>query len=353
MSGPALRTLALCAGAVLICAAPAAGASRTLTLEGWNARALAFSGDHLVWTEAATARVDPARIPGSPPGAQRFDYYRAETSRIRLDRRSRLFAGVPETPVAVRTSIAGMAPGVLWPSGGGDFLVVPESRRFAPPVIRCCDDEGVETVVASDGRADAPVTVAAFAAGPSVRTLDIDGAGRQTLRDIDGATGAVTATPLAATTGIGLAAVTPATRAWVDPAQPATLLVQPAAAASPSAIGLPGRAVRVWGTRGLVVVSVRRGPSSWVLLRVDDGPAPRAVRVWSGRRAPRVAVGAGSVAVADGRRVLAARRGVVRRVATTRRVVDAVGVSGRRVAWVERGLRRGARVGVVRLGRVS
>jgi hypothetical protein len=39
-------------------------------------------------------------------------------------------------------------------------------------------------------------------------------------------------------------------------------------------------------------------------------------------------------------------------VATARRAVDAVGVDGPRVAWVERGLRRGARVGVVRLGRL-
>ncbi len=347
-----LRAIALGAGLAVVVAAPAAGASRTLTLEGWSPRALAFSGGHLVWTETAVARVDPARIPGSPPGAQRFDYYRSETSRVRLDRRSRLFAGPRETPVAVRTSIAGMTPGVLWPTGGGNLLVAPESRRFAPPVILCCDDEGTETVVASDGRADAPVTVAAFAAGTSVRTLDIDAAGRQTLRDVDGG-GAVTATPLAATTAIGLAALTPATRAWVDPARPSELLVHPAGAAAATPIALPGRAVRLWGARGLVAISVRRGPASWVVLRVDDGPAPRAVRVWSGRRAPRVAVGGGSVAVADGRRVLAARRGAVRPVVTARRRVDAVGVDGRRVAWVERGLRRGARVGVVRLGRVA
>ncbi len=86
-------------------------------------------------------------------------------------------------------------------------------------------------------------------------------------------------------------------------------------------------------------------------MRIDQA-APRAVRVWTGARTPRVALGGGSVALTDGRRVLASRRGALRRVATARRAVDAVGVDDRRVAWVERGTRRGARVGVIRLGRV-
>ena len=61
---------------------------------------------------------------------------------------------------------------------------------------------------------------------------------------------------------------------------------------------------------------------------------------------------AAPIAVADGRRVRAARSGVLRIAATGRRVVDAVGVDGRRLAWIERGTRRGARVGVIRLGRL-
>jgi len=83
------------------------------------------------------------------------------------------------------------------------------------------------------------------------------------------------------------------------------------------------------------------------VLRVGDGPA---VRVWSGSRPPRVATGGGAVAVADGRRVWASRRGALRLAVRSRRPIDAVGVDGRRLAWVERGLRRGARVGVARLG---
>ncbi len=57
------------------------------------------------------------------------------------------------------------------------------------------------------------------------------------------------------------------------------------------------------------------------------------------------------MAVAEPRRVLAARRGSLKVVTRTRRAIEAVGVDGRRVAWIERGVRRtGGRVGVVHLG---
>ena len=71
-----------------------------------------------------------------------------------------------------------------------------------------------------------------------------------------------------------------------------------------------------------------------------------------GARVPRVAVGGGSVAVADGRAVWAARGGALRRVTTARRPVDAVAIDGRRLAWAERGLRRGTRVAVLRLAAI-
>lgn len=344
--------LALTGAAALACAAGAAGASRTLTLDGWSPRVLAFSGDHLLWTEAAPVRIDPARVEGAPAGATPFRYYRAETSRAPLARASTRFAAPPETPVAVRTSIAAMEPGVLVPAGRGDFLMVPGSRRFAPPAIHCCDDEGVETVLESDGRPDAPVTIGATLAGGRALLLMVDGAGRQRLRSVDLATGAAQDAALPdATASPGLAALAPTARSWVDPGAPATLMLWRTGAAAPDAVPLPGRAVRVWSAAGLSAVAVRRGRAV-LLMRIDHEGAPRARRAWAGRRVPAVALGGRSLAVADGPRVLAARRGGLRQVARARRRVDGVGVSGRRVAWVERGLRRGARVGVVRLGRV-
>lgn len=332
--------------------APAAvGASRTLTVEGWSPRVMAFSGTRLLWTEAATVRVDPRKIAGSPAGAQRFDYYRAEVFRAPLNRASTRFTGEPDTPVSVRTSIAAMGPGVLSPTGDGGFVMVPESRRFAPPVIWCCTDGDVESVIESDGRPAAPATVAAAWSGGSVRFLQLVAGGAPVLRAADPAgVGAATSQPLGIATAPGLVAVSPDAVGWVDPASPSTFLVQ-AGGAAPVGVALPGPALRVWSAPRMFAVAVRAG-ARVALLRIDEAAAPRAVRVWAGAGLPHVGLGGGAVAVADGRRVLASRRGPLRVVATVRRRVDAVGVDGGRVAWIERGTRRGVRVGVIRLGAV-
>ena len=159
-AGPALG---LAAAALLAAGAPSAlGASRTVTIDGWADRTLAFSGPRLLWTEAATVRVDPRRIPGSPRGAATFDYYRAEVFAAGLNPGSRLFrTGPPEARVSVRTSVAAMGAGILAPTGDGGFLMVPRTARVAPPVIHCCDPNGIETVLESESRPDAPVTIAA------------------------------------------------------------------------------------------------------------------------------------------------------------------------------------------------
>ncbi len=342
--------LALTAVTALAVGAPAAvGASRTLTVEGWNDRVLAFSGSRLLWTEAATVRVDPRKIAGSPAGAQRFDYYRAEVFGVGLARRSNRFVGDPQTQVSVRTSIAAMGPGVLAPTGDGGFVMVPESRRFAPPVIHCCTPDDLETVIESDGRTTAPVTVAAAWAGGSVRYLQIAPGVPAALRAVD-LTGAAipTTQPIVGPTTPGLVAISPTAVGWVDPAAPTTFLLQSDGAA-PTSVALPGPALRIWSAPGVFAVAARVGVRI-ALLRIDESLAPRALRVWGGTRLPRVALGGGSIAVAEGRRVLAARRGALSLVATRRRVVDAVGVDAKRLAWVERATRRGARVGVLRLG---
>lgn len=337
---------AVLGGAALALAlAPAAlGASRTLTLEGWVPRALAFSDRNLVWSEAATVRVDPRRTAGSPAGAYPFDYYRAEGFRARLDRRSLRFTAPAQTLVSVRTSIAAMTRGAFAPLPAGGLVMAPYSLRFAAPVVACCTAEGEEIVIESDGRPEALPTVAAAWDGSAVRYVQLTPDGRQVLRRQDAAATA----PAAAVTRAGLVALAPDRRAWVDPAAPAVLQVQDdrVVGSTPRAVALPGTALGVWASRGLVAVAVRIGPRVAVL-RVGGGPA---VRVWSGARVPRVATGGGAVAVADVRRVWASRRGALRLAVRARRPIDAVAVDGRRLAWVERGLRRGARVGVVRLG---
>jgi hypothetical protein len=299
-------------------------------------------------------RVDPRRIPGSPAGAQRFDYYRAEVSRARLDRRSRRFATAPEMPVAVRTSVARMSSGTLAPTGDGGFVAVPGAARPAPPVIWCCDRDGIEAVIESDGRPDAPVAVAAAWTGSAVRFVQLDGAGRQVLRLGDPAGGLVPAPVTAEPGAAGLVAVAGGDlRAWADPADRSHLLVARDGGGAAARLALPGAALRVWAAPGVVAVVSRAG-SGYAVTRADVAAGPPAVRrAWSGARRPSVGLGGGTLAIADGRRVLVSRgAGATRLVTTSRRRVDAVGADGARLAWVERGRRKGLRVGIVRLARL-
>ncbi|HTI33215.1 MAG TPA: hypothetical protein VL422_06015 [Miltoncostaea sp.] len=332
---------ALGAAALAVVAGPAAGASRTVTVDGWWPRAMAFSDRALVWTEAASVRVDPRRIPGSPPGATAFTYYRAEAFRAALDRTGRRFTGLPETVISIRTSIAAMTPGALAPMPGG-LVMAPSARAFAAPVVACCSPDGEEIDVDAAGDPGSLPTVAVEGGPPEIRWVQLRPDGTQVLR------GQTTPGGIAPgeRSAPGLVALAQGLRAWVDPAAPRVLVLGSDAGAGPQrTVALPGDARGVWAAPGVVVVAVRSG-SGVALLRLRGG-AP--VRIWSGARLPRVAVGRGAVAIADGRRVLAARRGALRLVRTASRPVDGIGVDATRLAWVERGLRRGARVGVVRL----
>jgi len=355
-AGPALA-LGLGAAAVLASAPIASAASRTATLEGWHDHAAALAGRALIVAEAATAHVDPRVVPDAPRGAPAFDYYRAEVSRLPLDRARRRFAGLPDTPVAVRTSIARMGSGILAAAGRDRFVAVPSTRAGAPPVIWCCDAGGTEVVVESDGRPDAPVALAAAEdSGGRVRFLLARADGNASLVGVEpvGLGARRTDVGVPVRTAPGLVALAPGLLAWVDPATPTALLAATPAdgglASSRDTLPLPGSALRVWATPGTVVVAVRAG-SAVRLVRWDDDARAGVRVIWSGRRLPRVAVGSGSVAVADGRRVLAGRRGgPLRLVHRARGPLAAVAVDGRRVAWLERGRRRGARVTVARLG---
>lgn len=343
----AAAACAMGAAALGLVAAPAAlGASRTVTVDGWWPRAMAFSDRALVWTEAAPVRVDPRRIPGSPPGAVAFTYYRAEAFRATLDRASRRFAGVPETLISIRTSIAAMTPGALAPMPTAGLVAAPWSPRFAAPVVACCSRDGDEIEVESDGAPGALPSVAAAWDGAAVRYVQLRPDGTQVLRRQGDPAPVGTSGP----TRQGLVALAPDRRSWVDPAQPTTLLIQddrvPGSAVRP--VALPGTAVAVWAATGVTAVAVRSGARVGVY-RVDAGGARR---VWAGARVPRVAVGGGSVAVADGRVVFAGRSGALRRVTTARRQVDAVAIDGRRLAWSERATRRGTRVSVLRLATI-
>ena len=92
------------------------------------------------------------------------------------------------------------------------------------------------------------------------------------------------------------------------------------------------------------------------MTRVDvAGAAAGAAGLDRAAAARRVAVGGGTLAIGDGRRVLASRRGRLGGPGRDDRAgaaVDAVGADGARLAWVERGRGKGLRVGIVRLARL-
>lgn len=330
------------AGAAILAVAPAAhGAGRAVTTDGWAPKVMAFADGTLVWSEAAPVRIDPRRVPDAPAGAQPFTYYRAEAFRAPLARGSRRFAGGAETLISIRESIAAMAPGSFAAVPGGGAVMAPWSPAFAAPVVRCCSPDGQPVELASDGRPDAPRALAVGWDGVA-RWVELAAGGAQVLRREGEAAGVATAER----TAPGLVALAAGRRAWVDPLARRLLhLGQAGTPGTARRVPLPAPALRVWGAPGIVAVAVRSGRRV-TLLRVGSGaPAP----VWSGTRLPRVALGGGAVAVADGRRVLAARRGPLRPVRVSPRPVDGVGVDGARLAWAERGLRRGVRIGLLRL----
>jgi len=350
VSGAAvLATLAVVGGA----GAEATAATRTATISGWAHQTAAFSGRTVLVSEAATVKVNPRAIAGSPAGATPFTYYRAELKAVGLNRARTRFTGTPATVTAVRTSIGAMTPGILTPAGGGDYVMAPVARGFATPVVWCCTD-GDEVVTESDSRIDAPrVTAAGADGGGRVRMLLARPGGGMVLVGVDpvGLGTNRTEVPVAVATVPALASLAADGLSWVDPSAPQVLHRAPVSDAGlgPDApVFLPGRAVAVWSAPGITAAAVRVNGRVRVV-RVD-GAAARPRAVWNGGHVPKVAVGAGTLVLADGRRVLAARgTGPLRRVARAGGRVAAVAADGTRVAWLQRMTRKRQRVTVVRL----
>lgn len=355
MRAPGVALLATLAVATGVAAHTdgADAATRTVTISGWANQVAAFSGRTVLVSEAATVRVNPRAIAGSPAGATPFTYYRAELKSAELNRARTRFTGAPATVTAVRTSIGAMSPGVLTPAGGGDYVMAPVARGFATPVVWCCTD-GDAVVTESDSRTDAPRITAAGADGTGrVRMLLARPGGGMALVGVDPVGLGVnrTETPVAVATIPALASMAGDVLTWVDPAVPDVLhraSVSDVGIGPDAAVSLPGRAVAVWSAAGIVAAAVRIDGRVRVV-RVD-GAAKRPRAVWNGARVPKVAVGAGTLVLADGRRILAASgTRPLRRIARAGGRVAAVAADGTRIAWLQRMTRKGQRVTVVRL----
>jgi hypothetical protein len=334
--------LAAAAPAAVARAAPAPARSPALALVGWDAIGADFSGRSLVYGASVTVRLS------------RFTYERTDVSRVPLTPRGRV-GGRPEDLVVVRTSAGRMTAASIAGAGGGRFVVTARGRGFAPPVIWCCDGANIQSVLESDGRADAPPALAAAVDGARARLLLGPGGGAGfRLVSVDPAApgNERRETPFPGAPAQGLAALAPGIVAWADgpaaPGAPAAASVQvgvptDGAVEGVRALPLRGPALGVWAVRGLVVVASRAGAG--VEVARYDLPALRRRVLWRGPARPTVAVGGGAVALADGRRVLAGR-GALRLVRRAAGPVAAIAVSARFVASFERAAvpaRRGTR----------
>jgi len=342
--------------ALLAAASPAAAATApAITLPGWDAIGADFSGTSLVYGASGTVRLP------------RFSYQRTDVYRVAVDRRGRL-RGRPADVVVVRTSAGPMRAATVTGAGGGRFVVIANGRGFAPPVIWCCDAANVQSVLESDGRADAPVALAAAVDGARTRLLLAPGEGegfRLVSEDPALAPGFDRReAPFPGSPAPGLAALAPGLVAWADgpaaPAAPAAAALQVGVPSDTGVSGvrtlaLPGPALAVRAAQGVVVVAARAGTR--VEVARYDLPSLRRRVLWRGRTLPPLAVGGGAVALADGRTVLAGRA----RLRPVRRAggpVSAVAVGATMVASFERaaapvrrgGVPRSTRVWLTRLG---
>jgi hypothetical protein len=306
------------------------GAAAPLRLEGWGQVRAAFSGGHLVYVDAGAAVTD------------RFVYWRAEAWRVPVGPRG--FAGPARRAVVVRTSAGPMTGVTLATDGGSGFVMAAVGRGFPPPVVWCCTPENLELVIESDGRADAPV---ALAAGPDVgRIRMVMRRGAATELVSSGVSDDVnaqgrTVAPFPGRPGPGLVAVAPRLVAWSEEGGRGLRWGVPsdAGVAPVRTLAAAGQVLRVWVAHRMVVALERSGGR--VAVARYDLPSGRRRVVWRGSGVPQVAAGGGAVAVASGRTVLAGRGSLLRPVRRAAGVVSAVAVDARRVAVFER-IRRSA-----------
>lgn len=336
----------MAAGALLLGLPLAAGRAHAtpLTISGWPKITAHVEDATLVWATTVTNRL------------RGFDYWATEVSRVPLGTNGP--RGVPETPVVVRTQAGPLGPVAVTPGPGGTFTLLARGRGFAPPVIWCCDAQGVEVVMESDGRDDAPRALAAGVDGSRVRMLLASAGAVRLVSASPQPEGAPPRTqvifpgrprePLAVIAGNRVA--------WVDVASPNEVRTGVLGDGG-VAVGLPlprfGPVVGLWITAaGTVVVASRVGGIVQVARHDPAAGGFRRLVVFRGSRVPALDVAGGVVAIADGRRILAGR-GLLAEVRRTTGVVSAVATDGRRLAIFERlsgkaGLRRTA----VRLVRV-
>jgi len=328
-----------------LAALPATASAAPVVIDGWGQAAGAFTGNGLAFTNSWRV---------APDG--RFVYWRVDGYRVRLGRSG--FRGRVDHPVSVSTQAGPTTRALVAGGPGPTFAIVASGQGFAPPVIWCCTTDDIQSVLESDGRRNAPVTVAAAVEGSRVRFLLGRGASwtlvSQTGQDEQGETRKIVGFP--GRPQGGAAAMAPGLVAWVDdPVYGISTALRIGVPTDTGVRGLrlrlqPGPVRGVWAAPGMIVVAnLVNGRTQ---LARYDLPALRRTVVWRGTGLGPVAVGGGTVAAVVGSRVLASRSGPLRQVRHSAGVVAGVAASGRRVAVFEQRRVKGAKETVVRLVRI-
>ena len=326
----------LLGAALAVGAVPAVASTPSAAFEQgrtpWHEISADFSGAALVVSDTFTA--GPQRLG--------FVYYRAEAHRVALDGRRLRFAEPAELRVVtVSSSIASLTGTQIHGGTDGTFVLLPGPNGGAPPVVSCCDEDGRESVVESDGRPAARRVVAVGFDGDRVRLIarELTGAAQMVSAQFADAEGAKESSPFPGVPSRDAAAVADGIAVWTDDVAAGVVRIASTTTGAVVPIHdvpLGGRVLRLTADARVVAATVRVGTAVKVV-RIDPATGTALV-AWTGTRVPKVAVGGGSLVVADGQRLLAARSGRAVRVAAAHGVVAAVAVDGDRFAWFERRL---------------
>jgi hypothetical protein len=287
--------------------------------------------------------------PVNPP----FTYYLARAYTLPLNATRKRFDGPPEKVVNVSSSIASLTGTQIRGAGDGTFTLLPGPNGGAPPVIWCCTVEGDEAVIESDGRPEAPRTVAVGFDADRIRLVvrDLAGASRLVSARITDAEGAKETAVFPGVPSRDSVAVVDGFVTWTDDVAAGVVRIAGTSTGGPVPardVPLGGRILRLVADDTVIAVTARVGAGVKVI-RIDPVSGATQV-VWSGNRVPKVAAGGGSVVVSERTRLLASRAGVVVRRAKARGPIAAVAADGDRFAWLERVGRGKDRRTVARLG---
>lgn len=299
--------------------------------------AIAVAGDHVVYARSSANTV---KI-GLP-----YTVFRTDTFRIPLS--GAQLAGRPIGGVILRTSAGPTTGGLLVASDEGNHILAATGKNFRPQVTWCCTSLGHDTPVQTDGRKDAPMTLAVGLLGHRTYTLVRDRVGYIRLIEQD-----VTANshqPLGPRrdTVVDMAPIAKFTRIvgdriiWVDTRDyrihVATIttngtLEHVTSLPNPG----PGPLVRLAASPTTIAVITRDiAPGRFQVHRVDIATGDGGL-IWQGGSAGHIAVGDRTVAFAAGRYLYqhTMEGGTIRRAVLRSSAYD-LATDGQRIGVIER-----------------